>query len=40
MTTEVERVPRADGWEITTLMRAGLVQRDTEASAITYNLTV
>jgi phage head maturation protease len=40
MVTEVERIPRADGWEITTLMRAGLAQRDTEASAITYNLTV
>lgn len=40
MTTEVERVPRADGWEITALMRAGLQQRDTEASAISYNLTV
>ena len=27
-------------WEITSLMRFGLAQRDTEASAISYNLTV
>lgn len=40
MTQEVERIPRADAWEITTLLRAGLLQRDTEASAISYNLTV
>ncbi len=40
MTTEIVREPRADGWEITTLIRAGLVQRDTEASAITYGLAV
>ena len=40
MTMEVERVPRADAWEITCLMRAALKQRDTEASAITYNITV
>ena len=40
VTSEVERIPRADSWEITSLLRAGLVQRDTEASAITYNLTV
>ena len=40
MTMEIERVPRADAWEITCLLRAGLKQRDTEASAITYNISV
>ena len=40
MTMEIERVPRADAWEITCLMRAGLLQRDTEAAAISYNITV
>jgi hypothetical protein len=40
VTSEVERIPRADSWEITSLLRAGLVKRDTEASAISYNLTV
>ena len=40
VTTEVERIPRADSWDITSLMRLGLTQRDTEASAISYNLTV
>lgn len=40
MTMEVERIPRADAWEVTSLMRFYLAQRDTEASAISYNLTV
>lgn len=40
MTVEVERIPRADAWDITAIMRASLKQRDTEAAAITYNLTV
>lgn len=40
VTTEVERIPRADAWEITSLLRAGLKYRDTDASAITYDLTV
>jgi hypothetical protein len=40
ITTEVVRFPRSDAWEITSLMRFGLAQRDTEASAISYNLTV
>lgn len=40
MTMEVERIPRADAWEITSLMRYHLTARDTEASAETYNLTV
>jgi HK97 family phage major capsid protein len=37
---EVERVPRADAYEITALMRVGMIYRDTEAAAISYNLTV
>ena len=40
MTMEVTRYPRSDSWEIVALMRLGMIQRDTEASAITYNLTV
>ncbi|MHC4648632.1 MAG: hypothetical protein ACYTBJ_24515 [Planctomycetota bacterium] len=40
VTTETVRHPEWDGWEITTLMRAGLLNRDGEAAAITYNLTV
>jgi len=40
MTIEVERIPRADAWEITALMRYHLSARDNEASAISYNLTV
>ncbi len=40
MTMEVTRYPRSDSWEITALMRLGLIQRDTEASAISYGLTV
>ena len=40
MTIEVERVPRADASEITALMRVGLINRDTEASAISYNISV
>jgi hypothetical protein len=40
MTMETTRYPRSDSYEITALMRLGLIQRDTEASAITYNLTV
>jgi len=40
LTTEVERVPRSDSWEITSLFRAGLIQSGTEGAAITYNLTV
>lgn len=40
ITFEVERVPRADSFEITALMRVGMINRDTEASAISYNLTV
>lgn len=40
MTIETERVPRADATEVTALMRFGMVQRDTEASAISYGLTI
>jgi hypothetical protein len=40
MTMETTRIPAADAWEIVCHIRAGLINRDTEASAITYNLTV
>lgn len=40
VTLETVRIPRADVTEITGLFRIGLAQRDTEASAITYNVGV
>ena len=40
MTMETTRIARADVTEIVALARLGLAQRDTEASAITYGLTV
>ena len=40
MTIETTRVPSADATEIVALMRVGMVNRDTQASAISYNLTV
>ena len=40
MTIELVRVPRSDHTEITALARVGLAQRDTEASATTYNVGV
>jgi phage head maturation protease len=40
MTIESTRIPAADSTEIVALMRFGLINRDTEASAISYNLTV
>ena len=40
MTIETQRIAAADSTEIVALMRFGMVQRDTEASAISYNLTV
>lgn len=40
MTIETTRVPSADATEIVAIMRFGIAQRDTEASAISYNLTV
>lgn len=40
LTIETTRIANADSWEIVALMRAGLGYRDTEASAITYNVGV
>jgi hypothetical protein len=40
MTLEVSRFPESDTSQIVALLRLGLGYRDTEASAITYNLTV
>lgn len=40
MTLETTRIPAADATEIVSLMRFGMIQRDTEASAISYNITV
>jgi hypothetical protein len=40
MTMEITRIPNADSSEIVALMRCGLIYRDTEASAITYGITV
>lgn len=40
MTIETVRVPRSDSTEIVALMRFGMVQRDTEASAISYAVTL
>ena len=40
MTFETVRVPSADATEITALMRVGLLNRDTDAAAISYNLSV
>jgi hypothetical protein len=40
MTMETTRIARADTTEIVALARLGLVQRDTEASAISYGLSV
>lgn len=40
ITMEVTRYPRSDSSEIVSLFRIGLKQRDTEASAITYNVGV
>ena len=40
MSLETTRIPAADSTEIVALMRFGLIQRDTEASAISYNVTV
>ena len=38
MTIETTRVPSADASEIVALMRVGMINRDTDASAISYNL--
>lgn len=40
ITFETTRVPSADSTEIVAMMRVGMLNRDTEASAITYNLTL
>ena len=40
ITVETRREPSADATEIVALMRVGLIQRDTEASAISYNVTL
>lgn len=40
MTTELTRQPNADATEIVSLMRASLTQRDTEASAVGYNIQI
>ena len=40
MTIETQRIPSADAYEITALIRWGMTYRDTEASAITYNVGV
>jgi len=40
MTTETTRIPAADATEIVALLRFGMIYRDTEASAISYNLTI
>ncbi len=40
MTLETTRIANADAWEIVALVRWGLAYRDTEASAITYNVGI
>lgn len=40
MTMEVTRFANSDSWEIVALARFGIAYRDTEASAISYNITV
>ena len=40
MTLETTRIANADSWEIVALMRWGMAYRDSEASAITYNVAV
>ena len=40
VTMETVRIPRADVTEITALLRFGLLQRDTEGAAISYNVGV
>jgi hypothetical protein len=39
-TIETQRVPQADATDVVMLMRVGLIYRDTEASAISYGVTV
>lgn len=40
MTLETTRIANADSWEVVALVRWGMAYRDTEASAITYNVGV
>jgi phage head maturation protease len=40
MTLETTRIPAADSTEIVALMRWGMINRDIEASAVSYNITV
>jgi hypothetical protein len=40
MTIETQRIPEADATQIVALIRFGLTQRDTEASAISYGVTL
>jgi hypothetical protein len=40
MTLETTRIANADSWEIVALVRWGMVNRDDEASAISYNVGV
>ena len=40
MSIETVRVADADAYQIVAWMRVGMNYRDTEAAAITYNLTV
>jgi len=40
MTIELTRKPEWDGWDIVAWLRFGFAYRDTEASAITYNIGV
>jgi hypothetical protein len=40
MTLETTRIARADTTEIVALMRFGLIYRDSDASAISYNITL
>jgi hypothetical protein len=40
MTMETTRIPAADAYEIVALLRFGMVYRDIEAAAISYNITV
>lgn len=40
MTMETTRIANADAWEIVALVRWGMAYRDSEASAITYNVGI
>lgn len=40
MTIETTRIANADSWEIVALVRWGMAYRDSEASAITYNVAI